>query len=476
MTHEKALELLELEEGASAQEIRSAYQELFNELNIRLTNAPTDHQKQLYTRRLQDIEKAYLLLGGMSQDDINELPSISPVEISEEEQTRQEQNTSHPKPTLTEAQALKMLDLKIPFSSKMLENTYRKKKRDFEQGMKTAPTEAVKRGFKESLESLNKAHALLIPKAQAMKDKNLKTGVLLGVIVLTLLVVVLIIWQPWQEEVIETHPGVDVVTEKEFIKFKSQGDVLVEKQDWEHALEKYQAAYALIADKVVSDSITSMKTHIANSNAGVKFIKGLKLIKIPNTNYYMGETEVTRAQFEAFINATGYLTTAEKVGSSDVWNGSKWESRNGVNWRHNVSGMEDQPDNHPVIHVSWHDADAYCKWAGVRLPTEKEWEYAAKGGKDNKFSGSINIGEVAWYKGNSDGTTHPVKTKKNNEFGLYDMSGNVFEWTDTPLGDNRVLRGGSWSYDADFCHVSFTGSTTPTGHDSKVGFRVSLTD
>jgi hypothetical protein len=434
MTHEKALELLELEEGASAQEIRTAYQELFNELNIRLTNAPTDHQKQLYTRRLQDIEKAYLLLGGISQDDINELPSIEAVEISEEEQGRQVQGNAKTisTSTITEADALKLLELKIPFSANMLEYTFWKKNRDLEMGMKSAPTEEVRKGFRESIDALNKAHAIILPKAQAKEKKKLPLGILAAVGIVVLLVVVFV-WQPWEK--------------------KNELEALTTLQEYEQILR---------ADE---------------QESSMKIVKGMRLIKIPGRNYYMGETEVTHGQFEAFINATGYQTTAEKEGSSWVYTGSKFEERNGVTWRNNVSGSGSQPSSHPVIHVSWHDAVAYCNWAGVRLPTSDEWQYAAKGGENHEYAGSNNINEVAWYKENSGNKTHAVKGKKANGYGLYDMSGNVSEWLNTIGGDDNYMEylGGDWRNEP-LALGARHGSADKFGTFFNLGFRVVLSE
>ena len=156
------------------------------------------------------------------------------------------------------------------------------------------------------------------------------------------------------------------------------------------------------------------------------------------SDYYIGETEVTQELWEAVM-------------------GSNPSEFTGDNQR-------------PVEYVSWDDCQEFIEKLNsltgkqFRLPTEAEWEYAARGGKYSrgyKHSGSNDADEVAWYYGNSGDETHPVKTKKANELGLYDMSGNVWEWCNDLFGDyqrysqtnptgpskgeHRVLRGGSWN-------------------------------
>ena len=156
-------------------------------------------------------------------------------------------------------------------------------------------------------------------------------------------------------------------------------------------------------------------------------------------------------------------------------------------------------DNYPVECVSWNDCQEFLqKLNGLtgkrfQLPTEAEWEYAARGGnksKGYKYSGSNDIDEVAWYDGNSGSQTHPVGTKKPNELGIYDMSGNVWEWcndwygvyTSTPAnnptgpssGGCRVYRGGSWSSDARGCRVSNRYGDYPDGRSYDLGFRLVL--
>jgi formylglycine-generating enzyme required for sulfatase activity len=189
-----------------------------------------------------------------------------------------------------------------------------------------------------------------------------------------------------------------------------------------------------------------------------------------------------------------------------------WVGKYEVTQQQYQSIMGNNPSNfkgtsNPVEKVSWNDSVSFCKKltdqerrAGrlpegyvYRLPTEAEWEYAARGGsrgRDTQFAGSNTIGDVAWYKDNSGSKTLPVGQKQANELGLYDMSGNVWEWcqdwweryssgsqTD-PVGpgkgSRRVLRGGCWRDPASLCRVAIRGIGTPTRAYDILGFRVVL--
>ena len=156
-------------------------------------------------------------------------------------------------------------------------------------------------------------------------------------------------------------------------------------------------------------------------------------------------------------------------------------------------------DNLPVENVSWYDCQTFIKrlnsYTGrnFRLPTEAEWEFTARGGNYSrryKYSGSNYIGDVAWYGENSGDRTHPVGTKQANELGLYDMSGNVWEWCsdwdgsyssysqNDPTGPNsgsrRVMRGSSWYDIARYCRLSYRGSYAPGSRYDDLGLRLVL--
>lgn len=170
-----------------------------------------------------------------------------------------------------------------------------------------------------------------------------------------------------------------------------------------------------------------------------------------------------------------------------------WKYVMGYNKSHfqNKEGLNDIFDNYPAETLDHGEAQEFVRRLSkltnipFSLPTEKEWEYAARGGqKSNKFiySGSNIIDEVAWFRDNSNGSTHPVGLKKPNELGLFDMSGNVWEWTQTPAhsyefdvtpgGNVFVRRGGSWHQKANNCRVSMRYNS---GHKKKtkgLGLRV----
>ena len=271
-------------------------------------------------------------------------------------------------------------------------------------------------------------------------------------------------------------------------------------------------------------------------------------------SFWMDIHEVTNAQFDAFVKATGYVTTAEKavdweaikkelppgtprpdanqlVPASLVFVATKnpvpldnvgqwWRWKQGANWHQpegpgsSIEGME----SHPVVHISWFDAVAYCNWAGKRLPTEAEWEYASRGGLvDNHYAwGNEDLltgapkantweGNFPYQNKQRDGfyLSAPVSTYPPNGYGLYDMSGNVWEWcadwyhenyyktlasqtavnpkgpetsydSNEPYAQKRVSRGGSFLCHKSYCsgyRNSMRMKTTPDTGSIHTGFR-----
>ena len=181
--------------------------------------------------------------------------------------------------------------------------------------------------------------------------------------------------------------------------------------------------------------------------------------------FWIGQTEVTAGAYKRFAAAT-----VRQMPPVPEFN---------IGWAY---------ENMPMVNVSWNDARDYCAWAGGRLPTEAEWEYAARGGSTDARYG--NIDEIAWHIDNSRYHTHDVAQKRANGFGLFDVLGNVWEWVNDWYDDNyyqnspshdppgptsgwgpRVLRGGSWFNSPRDVRVSYRKWYLPATRQFNVGFR-----
>jgi serine/threonine-protein kinase len=217
--------------------------------------------------------------------------------------------------------------------------------------------------------------------------------------------------------------------------------------------------------------------------------------------FYVGIHDVTVGQFRAFVKDKPYQTEAENGGGANRQSpDGNWQHDPQANWQN--PGFE-QPDDHPVVCVSWNDAVWFCQWLSRKeegkkyeLPTEAQWEYACRAGSLTKFyfgNDDQALDQYAWYIKNSGEKTHPVGQKKPNAWGLYDMHGNVWQWTldfydaeyytKSPKkdpqcvsgSDSHVLRGGTWHYHAQDCRAAWRrGGCGPSSSHADGGFRVVL--
>ena len=278
---------------------------------------------------------------------------------------------------------------------------------------------------------------------------------------------------------------------------------------WQVALEKntadgykkYQADYP--AGRHFGEATAKTKALSATEAVNTAAADGLVLVK--GGTFTMGCTDEQGSDCESDEKPAHQVTLSDfYIGQYEVTQ-AEWRKVMGSDPPELYNNGCDQC---PVEKVSWNDVQEFLKKLNAqtglnyRLPTEAEWEYAARGGnqsKGYKYAGSNNVGDVAWYTENDNiantfgtqKTTHPVGQKKDNELGLFDMSGNVYEWcsdwegdysssaqvnpTGPSSGSNRVFRGGSWSSGPQYTRVAVRGDDAPAVRYFYVGFRLART-
>jgi sulfatase modifying factor 1 len=198
--------------------------------------------------------------------------------------------------------------------------------------------------------------------------------------------------------------------------------------------------------------------------------------KITVESFEITKYEITNSEYAAFLNA-------KKIGRDGIFDNQQIIniSSEDLQLEYKDSGWVPNmgKENYPMVMVSYYGADDYCQWIGGKLPTFEEWTYAAQGGLKSKhyiYAGGNTLDEVGWYRENCEGHSHEVGKKKPNELGIYDMSGNAWEWclNDSLKTDEDfcVHMGGSWFPGEQPSQISAHWGNTPTHFSNSVGFRV----
>ena len=261
-----------------------------------------------------------------------------------------------------------------------------------------------------------------------------------------------------------------------------------------HTLKISKSGYADNTQTItISEGKTTTVSPTLTKGGGNASIGNIEMVFVKGGTFTMGATAEQGSDAESDEKPTHSVTVSDfYIGKYEVTQ-AQWKAVMGSNPSYSKG------DNLPVEWVSWNDIQEFITKLNAqtgkkfRLPTEAEWEYAARGGnksKGYKYSGSNSISDVAWYGDNSSSKIHPVGQKSPNELGIYDMSGNVWEWcqdwysssayssssqtnpTGPSSGSSRVLRGGSWNYSAGSCRVSLRYYNTPDYRDFNRGFRL----
>ncbi len=285
-------------------------------------------------------------------------------------------------------------------------------------------------------------------------------------------------------------------------EMRQEIEALLKKMEESHDLKHL---FEQVSGKTFQKPTRNFKEKIGAASFEMVFVEGGRfqmgseendsekpIHEVTVSDFYLGKYQVTVGEYLNFCEATN--------SNWPEWleQGSNYHIETGSDSYYKEKGyLKNGSETLPIIGVNWQNCIAYCEWLTqqtgkkYRLPSEAEWEYAARGGQLSCgyiYAGSDNLDEVAWYSSNSDGKPHPVGLKKPNELGLYDLSGNVWEWCQdwygaypsspqtNPMGPNsgsfRVYRGGSWYDLAVYCRVAYRDDVNPVWRFPNLGFRL----
>ncbi len=329
MNKTEALSKLELEEGATSSEINTQYQEFYNEFQMRITNAPTEHQRKMYQKKLEELAAAFEVLGGENlESNTQELPGISVSEVVETEKSAKSSVSNQAE--MSKEKALQILGLGEKFRAKELDKAFKTKVSGFENGRDNAATTSIKKGYEEAIIECNSANKLLkdhifvtapivktTPTTQQIsKDSSAsKKKWILPVSIVSGIIVIVILFFAFSNE--NTDETIDPATHDKYVSLKSQADLLAKQGNWQEALTMYEKAYFLVETPEVKDSIVSMKDHLNLAAVDSKVYKPkieTSTIEITDLDAFSKKSTQKNNSFEKKRNVTVNKTYTTKSG------------------------------------------------------------------------------------------------------------------------------------------------------------------
>ena len=408
-----------------------------NENHIKLSVEELDKLKNDYERKIVELNTEIEVLNGkLKSIEINNYElktAISDYEKKEEPEPEQDRES------LTD----NILKLGKDATSEEIQKQYLKLKKEYEKGINSATVD-MKPVYENELLELENDYNKIYPVVKEKEDKAVNEAYAF----------------------LNLNPGAKSNEIKEsYEKLKENLDNALNSNNFnivkaaKESLTKLEAHFNYLYKTVHNNELKEEKRILDLTPPNMVFVQGGKFL--------MGEKIKAKEDITREVELNSFFIDKYPLMVKDF---REFCEQN--DWPMPESPPWGWHDDHPMVNISWQEAFIYSLWKGKRLPTEAEWEFAARGGiKTKKFlySGSNKVDDVAWYLGNSNNITNPVALKKPNELGVFDMSGNVWEWcndwyaedsktengTINPLGpaegSSKVLRGGSYKVDKDYC-------------------------